>query len=65
MIWLQCFGSVNLNEINEESNFIKSVKNITNKIDKRGFVTDKEFMLTDQIFIPGVLAYNFNLLDKQ
>jgi uncharacterized NAD(P)/FAD-binding protein YdhS len=53
-------GPVNLNEINEESNFLKSIKNKTNKIDKRGFITDKKFMLTDQIFIPGVLAYNFN-----
>jgi uncharacterized NAD(P)/FAD-binding protein YdhS len=53
-------GPVNLDEINEESNFMKSVKNNTNKIDKRGFITDKKFMLTDQIFIPGVLAYNFN-----
>ena len=53
-------GPVNLDEINEESNFMKCVKNNTNKIDKRGFITDKKFMLTDQIFIPGVLAYNFN-----
>ena len=53
-------GPVNLNEIDEESNLIKSVINNTNKIDKRGFITDKNFMLTNQIFIPGVLAYNFN-----
>ena len=53
-------GPVHLDEINDESNFMKSVKNNTNKIDKRGFITDKKFMLTDRIFIPGVLAYNFN-----
>jgi len=53
-------GPVSLDEINEESNFMKSLTNNTNKIDKRGFVTDKNFMLTNQVFIPGVLAYNFN-----
>ena len=53
-------GPVNLDDISKETNFIKSIKNNTNKIDKRGFITNKSFMLTDQIFMPGILAYNFN-----
>ncbi len=53
-------GPVNLNDIDKESNFVKSIKNNTNKIDKRGFMTNKNFMLTNRIFMPGMLSYNFN-----
>ena len=53
-------GPVNLDNLNMESNFIKSIKTNVNKFDKRGFITDKNFMLTKQIYTPGILAYNFN-----
>ncbi len=53
-------GPVNLNDLDTESNFIKSIKKNVNKFDKRGFITDKNFMLTKQIYAPGMLAYNFN-----
>ena len=53
-------GPVDLDQLNSESNLIKSIKSNINKFDKRGFITNKSFMLTDQIFMPGILAYNFN-----
>ena len=53
-------GPVNLDDLNMESSFIKSIKKNINKFDKRGFITDKNFMLTNQIYTPGILAYNFN-----
>jgi len=53
-------GPVNLDQLNFESNLIKSIKSNTNKFDKRGFITDKNFMLTEQIYAPGIISYNFN-----
>lgn len=53
-------GPVNLEELNKEVPFINSIKQNINKFDKRGFMTNKNFMLTKQIYMPGILAYNFN-----
>ena len=53
-------GPVNLDQLNYESDLIKSIKLNVNKFDKRGFITNKKFMLTEQIYMPGVLSYNFN-----
>jgi Cu2+-containing amine oxidase len=53
-------GPVNLDQLNSESNLINSIKSNINKFDKRGFITDKNFMLTEQIYAPGILSYNFN-----
>ena len=53
-------GPVNLHDINEESVLIKSIKKKINKFDKRGFLTNKNFMLAKHIYIPGTLSYNFN-----
>tara|TARA_B100001063_G_C16776116_1_gene565523 strand:+ start:4510 stop:6045 length:1536 start_codon:yes stop_codon:yes gene_type:complete len=53
-------GPVNLDQLNSESNLINSIKSNINKFDKRGFITDKNFMLTDQIYAPGIISYNFN-----
>tara|TARA_B100001248_G_C27378552_1_gene455667 strand:- start:237 stop:1781 length:1545 start_codon:yes stop_codon:yes gene_type:complete len=53
-------GPVNLDDLHEESPLIKSIKANSNKFDKRGFLTDKNFMLTNQIYAPGMIAYNFN-----
>ncbi len=53
-------GPVSLDQLNSESNLIKSIKSNINRFDKRGFITDKNFMLTDQIYTPGIISYNFN-----
>ncbi len=53
-------GPVDLHNLNNESKFIKSIKLFHGKYNKRGFLTDKNFMLSKKIFIPGVMAYNFN-----
>ena len=53
-------GPVDLDQLNSESNLIKSIKSNINKFDKRGFITDKNFMLTEQIYAPGIISYNFN-----
>ena len=53
-------GPVNLDKLNYESDLIKSIKLNVNKFDKRGFITNKKFMLTEQIYMPGVISYNFN-----
>ena len=55
-------GPVNLVDLNNESKLIKSIKNNFLNFEKGGFLTDKNFMLSKQIFTPGVLAYNFNPL---
>lgn len=53
-------GPVNLDQLNSESNLINSINLNINKFDKRGFITDKNFMLTEQIYAPGIISYNFN-----
>ena len=53
-------GPVDLEQLNKEVPFINSIKQNINKFDKRGFMTNKNFMLTNQIYMPGILAYNFN-----
>ncbi len=53
-------GPVDLEKLNKEVSFINSIKKNVHKFDKRGFMTNKNFMLTKQIYMPGILAYNFN-----
>lgn len=55
-------GPVDLQSLNNESKLIKIIKNLEGKFDKRGFLTDRNFMLSNKIFMPGTLAYNFNPL---
>ena len=53
-------GPVDLINLNKESKFINSIKQSQDKFNRRGFLTDKNFALSKKIFIPGVMAYNFN-----
>ena len=53
-------GPVNIYEVSNESSLLNSLKNITNKYDKSGFFTDKNFKLSKDIFSPGVISNNFN-----
>ena len=55
-------GPVDLQSLNNEKKLIKIIKNLEGKFDKRGFLTDRNFMLSNKIFMPGTLAYNFNPL---
>ena len=40
--------------------FINTIKRSQGKFNQRGFLTDKNFALSNRIFIPGVMAYNYN-----
>jgi hypothetical protein len=53
-------GPVNIYEVTNESSLLNSLKNITNKYDESGFLTDKNFKLSKDIFSPGVISNNFN-----
>ena len=53
-------GPVDLISLNKESKFINTIKRSQGKFNQRGFLTDKNFALSNRIFIPGVMAYNFN-----
>ena len=53
-------GPVSIDKINNEVSFIKSIKFFSKKFDKTGFITDKDFMLEEGLFLPGVLSTNFN-----
>ena len=53
-------GPVDLTSLNKESKFINTIKRSQGKFNQRGFLTDKNFALSNRIFIPGVMAYNFN-----
>ena len=43
-------------------NYIKSIIKFSKKFDKKGFITNKNFMIEKGLFMPGTLAYNFNPL---
>ena len=45
-------GPVDLKQLNKETNLLSQLKNAIYKVDKRGFITNKNFMLTKQIFMP-------------
>ena len=53
-------GPVDLISLNKESKFINTIKRSQGKFNQRGFLTDKNFALSNRIFLPGVIAYNFN-----
>lgn len=55
-------GPLNVNSKEKQVNYIDFVKKFSNKIEKKGFLTDNNFMLEEGIFMPGTLAYNFNPL---
>ena len=53
-------GPVNILDVQEESSLIYSLKNVTKKYSKSGFVSNKDFKISKNIFIPGVISNNFN-----
>lgn len=53
-------GPVDLISLNKESKFVNTIKRTQGKFNQRGFLTDENFALSNRIFIPGVMAYNFN-----
>ena len=53
-------GPVSIDKINNEVSFIKSIKLFSKKFNKTGFITDKDFMLEEGLYLPGVLSTNFN-----
>ena len=53
-------GPVNILDVQEESSLIHSLKNVTKKYSKSGFVSNKDFKISKNIFIPGVISNNFN-----
>ena len=53
-------GPVNILDVQEESSLIYSLKNVTKKYSKSGFVSNKNFKISKNIFLPGVISNNFN-----
>ena len=53
-------GPVDLKNLDNECQFIKEIKNLDNNFNSRGFLTDKNFIVSKKILVPGILAYNFN-----
>lgn len=53
-------GPVSLNSVNKEVSFIKSLKKISKNFNYRGFVVDKKFLISQNIYAPGTISSNFN-----
>lgn len=53
-------GPVNLIKIGKEVRFIKSLKDMTNNYNYRGFVADQNFLISENIYAPGTISSNFN-----
>ena len=53
-------GPVSVVNIKNEIKLISSLKKITSKFNERGFSTNKNFMLEEDLFLPGTLSNNFN-----
>jgi len=53
-------GPVPLNNINTEVQFITSLKRVTKNFNNRGFISNNNFEIGGNIYIPGTLSSNFN-----
>jgi uncharacterized NAD(P)/FAD-binding protein YdhS len=53
-------GPVSIIDSKKEIEFISSLRKISKKFNKRGFSTNKNFMLEEGLFLPGTLSNNFN-----
>ena len=53
-------GPVTINKNKKELELINSLKKISKKYYERGFITDENFCLKNNIYLPGTLSYNFN-----
>ena len=53
-------GPVPLNNINTEVQFIASLKRVTKNFNNRGFISNNNFEIGGNIYIPGTLSSNFN-----
>ena len=53
-------GPASLENINHNLNYIESLKNISKNYNNRGFLTNSNFHLKENIFLPGTLSLNFN-----
>ena len=40
--------------------FLESLKKVCKKFNERGFISDKFFQITDNVYAPGTLSSNFN-----
>ena len=55
-------GPMNIEKNNNEVKFVNSLKKISSKYNDRGFYVNNYFELSNKIYIPGTLSYNFNPL---
>ena len=53
-------GPVSVVENKKEIEFVNSLKKISNKFNDRGFLSSKNYKISDSIFLPGMLSNNFN-----
>ncbi len=53
-------GPASLENTNPNLNYIESLKNISKNYNNRGFLTNNNFHLKENIFLPGTLSLNFN-----
>ena len=53
-------GPVSIIDNKYETVFINSLKKITKKFNDRGFSTNSNFMLENNVYLPGTLSNNFN-----
>ena len=53
-------GPVNLENISNEAPFVTSLLRLSNNLNYRGFIADKNFEIEKNIFAPGTITSNFN-----
>ena len=53
-------GPVSIKNLKNETNYINSLKKISKNYNDRGFLEDKNFMFKNNIYMPGMIASNFN-----
>ncbi len=53
-------GPVSLTNLDKEVTFIKSLKKMSGNYNFRGFVANKNFLISKNIYAPGTISSNFN-----
>ena len=53
-------GPTKIDQVNKEDNLILSLKDISKSYDTTGFNVNRNFLLKNSIFLPGVISNNFN-----
>lgn len=53
-------GPINLENISNEAPFVSSLISLSNNLNYRGFIADKNFEIEKNIFAPGTITSNFN-----